>query len=388
MNVAILGRTQKSQMLAKIIEDGYNPWLERKFNKIPLNVVAYVSKNLNPSVIGDKAVLSMEQFAALYNKKLIDKIIFPREVYEAQNRMVFSTLRRLGVKVEDVCITQRLQDEISLTSFIEPYFSAKYLPYLEFHVADHCNLNCKACEHYSGLVKKPHFPNLQNFTRDFERLHEFIDDIYMIRILGGEPLLNPELNEYIKLSRRLYPQAQIYVVTNGILLPKMPESFFETLRRYNAAIAISFYPPLESKMPAIKHLLEEKRVMFGFTPLYRTFTIKQTLNPHDQPKEIFLQCLQATCHNLYEGKIASCFLPFTTKYFNAYYDKNLPEDGALDLYDPNLTTEKLKAHLLTPFERCRYCTTPVEIEWSTIKNPAPITDWAIVGNREQGTGIR
>ncbi len=326
------------------------------------------------AVIDDKAILNYEQFIALYHKKVIDKIIFPREVYRRQ-RKILNYLRGQGISIRDVLIANRLNNEISLPNFIEPYISTKYLPYLEFHIADHCNLNCKACEHYSGLVREPHFPNLERFTRDFERLHEFIDDLGMIRILGGEPLLNPEINEYIKLSRRLYPQAIIHVVTNGLLLPKMSEEFFETMRQCNAGIWISFYPPLESKMPAIKRLLEEKGVQFKITRLNKTFTVKQTLKRHDFPKEIFLQCFQANCHNLYEGKIASCFLPFTTKYFNAYYGKNLPEDGALNLYDPTLTTEKLKAHLLTPFERCRYCTPPVEVEWSTIKNPSPITDW-------------
>lgn len=372
MNVAILGAEPAAQAVAQVIENGYNPWL-KSINKMPLNVVAYVSDNGN--IIGDKAVLNFEQFAALYHKGLIHKIIFPREVYHAISRMLFSRLRRLGVRVEDVCITQRLSDEIFFPNFIELYLSAKYLPYLEFHVADHCNLNCKACEHYSGLVKEPHFPNLKKFTRDFERLHEFIDDIGVIRILGGEPLLNPELNEYIKLSRRLYPQAMIHVVTNALLLQKMPEEFFETLRQCSARITISFYPPLESKIDAIRKFIESKRVPLFIGSLYKTFKMNQTLNRHDRPREIFLQCFQAHCHNLYEGKIAACFLPFTTKYFNAYYGKNLPEDGALDLYDPTLTTEKLKAHLLKPFERCRYCTPPVDVEWTTIKNPSPITDW-------------
>ncbi|MBR4153074.1 MAG: radical SAM protein [Selenomonadaceae bacterium] len=290
-------------------------------------------------------------------------------------RLVLPYLRKLDVNVEDIYLTNRLSNEISLPNFMESYFSSKYLPYLEYHVADHCNLNCRGCEHYSGLVKKPHFTDLKKFTKDFERLHEFIDDLGMIRILGGEPLLNPDINEYIKLSRRLYPQTIIHIVTNAILLPKMPEKFFETLREYHAAISISFYPPLESKMPAIKKLLEEKHVPFLISPLNKNFTVKQTLKRHNYPLEIFLQCVQANCHNLYDGKIAACFLPFTTKYFNSYYGKDLPEDGALDLYDETLTTEKLKAHLLMPFERCRYCTPPVNIAWSTIKNPSPITDW-------------
>lgn len=324
--------------------------------------------------LGDKPLLNFGQFAALYRQKLIDKIIFPRDVYPEQ-RQFLSYLRALGIKIKDICIASRLTPDMFVTNFLEPYVSAKYLPYLEFHIADQCNLNCKACSHYSGLVKEPHFPNLQKFTRDFERLHEFIDDIGVIRILGGEPLLNRDVNEYIKLSRRLYPLANIYVVTNAILLPKMPESFFETLRVCHAIIEISFYPPLESKMPAIRRLLEEKRVQFQISPLIKTFKMRQALKPHNRAKEIFLTCSRANCTTLYEGKLAACSLLFPTKYFNAYYGKDLPEDGALDLYEPGLTTEKLKAHLLTPIELCRYCTLPVDVEWDTIKNPSPLSDW-------------
>ena len=328
----------------------------------------------NSPVIDNKAVLHAEQFIALYHKKVIDKIIFPREIYTASINSLRS-LRRQGVSIRDFCIANRLNEETSLLNFIEPYISAKYLPYLEFHIADHCNLNCKACSHYSGLVKEPHFPNLEKFTRDFECLHKFIDDIGKIRILGGEPLLNPEINEYIKLTRRLYPYAIIRVVTNAVLLPNMPESFFETLRKCNAGIDISFYPPLESKMPAIKRLLEEKEVKFFMYPMIKTFLMRQTLKPHNQINKIFMECGRSNCHNLYEGKLSVCSLLFPTKYFNDYYGKNLPMDGAIDLYDASLTTEKLKARLLMPLERCRYCTPPVEVEWTTIKNPSPITDW-------------
>ena len=374
MNVAILGVAEPSLIMADLIEKFYNPWIEQRLGE-PLNVTAFVTWEENvPFQINDIAVLNPIQLAALYRKKVIRKIILPREVYTWQNKML-DDLQLLNLKLDDVYICARLAESMNFLDFVEPYYSAKYLPYLEFHVADHCNMNCKACEHYSALVKEPRFTDLEKFTRDFEQLHKFIDDIGRIRILGGEPLLNPEINEYVKLSHRLYPQSVIRVVTNALLLPKMSEDFFETLRQNNVGIDISFYPPAQSKIEQIPKLLTEKKVEFSVSPLLETFTIKQTLNPHNNAREIFLKCFQASCRNLYDGKIAACFLPFTTKYFNAYYKKNLPEDGALDLYEKDLTTEKLKKFLSLPFERCRYCTQPISVEWGTVSHPSPITDW-------------
>ena len=42
MNVAILGVAQVSQVVAHIIENGYNSWLKTKL-ATPLNVVAYIT---------------------------------------------------------------------------------------------------------------------------------------------------------------------------------------------------------------------------------------------------------------------------------------------------------------------------------------------------------
>ncbi len=373
MNAAILYPNKISQQIKNLIDNFINPTLNL-VGKTKINIAAYVSGGgvNNPDIFEDTAVINLNQFRALYYKKIIDALILPRENLIGQ-LMLLAWIKPFNINFNDVYLTKRLSNK---GFAIEPYLSAKYLPYLEFHIADQCNLNCKACEHYSALVNKPKFPIYEEFEKDMEQLHKFIDDIGRIRILGGEPLLNPEINKYIILARKFYTQSDIVVVTNAILLPNMPKDFFETLRQQNVGIHISFYPPLESKMESIKNLLDSEAIRYRVEDEpAEFFTCKQTLKKHNQPLEIFMQCFQAHCNNLYEGKIASCFLPFTTKYFNSYFQKNLPEDGAIDLYDENLTTEILKERLLTPFERCCYCTRPVNVKWQTVKFPSVLSDW-------------
>ena len=197
----------------------------------------------------------------------------------------------------------------------------------------------------------------------------------MIRILGGEPLLNPEINHYIRLSRALYPQAEIYVVTNGILLPQMPDDFFATLKNADAGVHISAYPPMLGKLEEIQRLLLMKEIKFQVIHTHGQFTMKQTLKKHDRANETFLKCRQAHCHNLYDGKVAACFLPFTTKYFNEYFDRHLPEDGAIDLYKSDMSTRKLKQQMMKPFDRCCYCTEPQTVNWEQIQSPSVLSDW-------------
>ena len=376
MNVAILGIDISSQSVANIINQHYNPLLKNLLGE-PLNIVAFVSGKKVPTHIGDIPVLDFLQTVLLYHKKVIDKIILTRELYFEEQKSSLLIFRMNGIKIEDICVSARLSENMNLLNFIESYSTVRYFPHIEFRIADQCNLNCKMCTEYCALIKEQHFYPLEDFTRDFEQLHKFIDDFGAIRILGGEPLLNPDVNEYIKISRNLYPATPIHIVTNAILLPKMTDEFFDTVRENNAQICISFYKPMKSKMPEIQKLLEEKKVNYLIGAFVEKFGKRNVLNRHNNGKEIFNNCLFSYCHNLCDGKIAACFMPFVTKYFNEYYNKNIPEVGELNLYEEGLTTEKLKKHLLTPFERCSYCKDTQSFDWEVTSHPSPISDWVL-----------
>ena len=377
--VAVYGANALSSVIRHHIEHEYNR-LSLQAGGESLKVIAYFNMPYSEERMQeDLPVLEFMQMRALYEKGVINGIIVPREHFIGQTNII-SFMAFNGIDIRDIYLTERIDGkkagEEFWHAFLSSYLSSKYLPYLEFHIADHCNMNCKACEHYSGLVTIPRYPNLEKFINDISKLHDFISDIGQIRILGGEPLLNPEIDAYLKLTRALYPKAVISVVTNAILLRKMPEHFFETMKETMAKFDISFYPPLKEKMPEIVSFLKSKGVPGSVSPLMEKFELKQTLKKSPNP-DYFYRCFQAHCHNLYDGKIAACFLPFTTKYFNEYFDKHLPEDGAIDLYEPNLTTEIMKERMMQPFERCCYCKDPVAVDWDRIKMPSVLSDWII-----------
>ncbi len=67
----------------------------------------------NTPNINNVAVLNPVQFALLYHKKVIDKIIFPREVYNGQSQML-SHLQMLNISIDDVYIAGRLDENINV----------------------------------------------------------------------------------------------------------------------------------------------------------------------------------------------------------------------------------------------------------------------------------
>ncbi|MBO6215568.1 MAG: glycosyltransferase, partial [Lachnospiraceae bacterium] len=201
------------------------------------------------------------------------------------------------------------------------------------------------------------------------------DRVGRIRILGGEPLLNPELPKYVAMAREVYPEADIFVVTNGLLLNSLSEETCSVMRENGAAFMISYYPPLEGKLDDMKRRIEEKGVTVKSSPLIKEFTMRQNLHGKNDPKREFEACFQSSCNNLYKGRIAACMLPFMTHYFNETFEEKLPEDGAIDLYEEGLTTAELKKRLEKPFYRCAFCGDPVPVKWQQADREGNINDF-------------
>ena len=107
------------------------------------------------------------------------------------------------------------------------------LEYLEYHVAHHCNLNCRGCGHLSNLVEEESFGDFNQFKRDLTRLSELFENVKVIRLMGGEPLLNPDCISFVETARDVFPKARISIVTNGLLLPSMSCEFYRQVKKMN-----------------------------------------------------------------------------------------------------------------------------------------------------------
>jgi MoaA/NifB/PqqE/SkfB family radical SAM enzyme len=113
--------------------------------------------------------------------------------------------------------------------------------HLDVHVTDHCNLNCRGCEHYSS-ISEPIFADLGQTTLELQRLAELFANIEQIYLLGGEPLLHPDVESFVREARRIFPATRLYVMTNGILVTRMPDSFWKTLHDQNTTLLCDSYP--------------------------------------------------------------------------------------------------------------------------------------------------
>ena len=85
--------------------------------------------------------------------------------------------------------------------------------------------------------------SVEAFERDCRRVSELTGGrIEEISLLGGEPLLHTQIIDFTSIARKYYCRGRIQIVTNGVLLLKQPELFWEALKKNNIRLCITVYP--------------------------------------------------------------------------------------------------------------------------------------------------
>ena len=111
--------------------------------------------------------------------------------------------------------------------------------YVEIQLCDRCNLDCAYCSHLSPVSKPVTIP-LETLEAECHRLARVgVDEV---NLMGGEPLLHPQVCEAIKLTRSILPNIKLIVSTNGLLLPRMGKDFWQCCRDNKVVLRITPYP--------------------------------------------------------------------------------------------------------------------------------------------------
>lgn len=242
------------------------------------------------------------------------------------------------------------------------------LDYLEFQVADHCNLNCAGCLHYSPYAPK-RFASIESMERDLWRLSQIFSNIRHMRIMGGEPLLNTELPSFVRLARRFFPKSKIRVVTNGVALHSFRD--WQVFKECDVGIDWTKYPPTFA--------LEEKIVSAcRAAGVNLRITENSSFMARLKPKGLccawksFAWCRERLyCPILDNGRIAVCASARYVDYYNRVAGSNIPVDKGIDIYNNDAKT--IMRYLMTPVAACAFCTPDVRIfSW---KQCGSVEDW-------------
>jgi len=259
----------------------------------------------------------------------------------------------------------------NIDDFLRKLFGKKPVLYLlEYHIAEHCNMNCKSCFHFSNLVKQPEFGNFEQYIRDLRRLSMLFSNIDRIHLMGGEPLLNPELLQFIDATRQFFPNATICILTNGMLIKKMKPELIEAILKNEVYLRVSIYQPMIDKRAEVATFLKQHGIKHWVSDPYLNFAKYINLEGNSNPKKVVAQCPASRCTFLSNGRLARCALPFNITYFNKHFGKKIAMiKDQLDFHDENLDGFQIKKQLLKPMSACRYCKKVEWIPWERSVKP-------------------
>lgn len=232
---------------------------------------------------------------------------------------------------------------------------------IEFHIVEHCNLNCKGCIHFSPLADKS-FITLKTYRDDVKKIANItIGCVREVHILGGEPLLHPELIKILKITRSYFKTSEIKLISNGILVLSQKESFWQAMKQNNIHLSVTEYP-IKINYKQISHLTKKYGIKYSFYAPSKEnaqwhFPIDITGSQDEQYS--YDNCRKGnncTNINIIKGKLYMCPICSNIKYFNKFFKKDckIEESDYLKISEIK-NIEEINKFISHPSPFCKYC---------------------------------
>lgn len=130
------------------------------------------------------------------------------------------------------------------------------VPHLDLMCLTACQLRCVGCTNGMGIVKMEVWP-VEDVLDDARRANDLLH-AGVVCLLGGEPTSHPRLVEIMRGVTALGLGDRVQVLTNGMRLHRMADSFWETLDW----LKISVYPG--KTQPSNVDLARARQAEHGF----------------------------------------------------------------------------------------------------------------------------
>lgn len=252
----------------------------------------------------------------------------------------------------------------------------------EVSVVEHCNLNCKMCDHFSPIADEEYI-DLKHYEKDMAQLARlFLNQAEYIYLLGGEPLLHPHIAQLCVIARKYFYKCPVSIFTNGLLLAEQPVFFWETLRNNNISLIITKYP-VSFDYDALQAVIEKHGIKYSYAEKAEKKVLRY--NPIDTNGgqniyDSFVHCSHANnCITLSNGRLFPCSIVPCIKHLNKYYGLNLPisENDSIDIYG-EISARDILLFLSQPIPFCQFCAVHLRksgIPWSVSKKEQ--SEWVL-----------
>lgn len=265
------------------------------------------------------------------------------------------------------------EDFINFELFLSTLYWERYrkicISKLVFPLTNRCTLNCQKCNSFMPYTKRFFDRSMEEIKRDIDIVFQYIDELSLLLLVGGEPLLYSSLGELVIYIGEKYKSkiGKVLIITNGTIIPD--KSLCEIFLKNKVEVRISNYGLSDAYMQKIAKL-KETLAVYGVT--YTEFVEMEWLDigfPEENlvmgsnEEELYqhmMQC-ESYCHGVYNGKFYFCTEAVMAEWAGLY---RIPEDDYIDLNNSDQSHEQNRMQLLEYqfgkikngyFSFCKYC---------------------------------
>lgn len=313
-------------------------------------------------------------------------VISVKELVEKKDSV---TILITNVNYEDQ-IAQQLHDlgleEVYLFSFEEPRFQRlekNPMPVMDYDIktkyeeakaqnpegvfdenvvisiTDYCTLQCKHCNSFMPYIENKQKLTLEEFQNIVDTYEMFFDAIHVFTIIGGEPLLHPQVYDMIRYASEKDFIQEVAVITNGTLMVKEEE--LSNLNKAKVKFTFSDYGEHSKLFQENAALLENNQVSYYSLNHGQWLDISSDFYNRNESDEEnmakYKACVTNACSGMYFGLFSRCYLS------SVLYANDLVPYEELDCVDLDLekrSVEEIKKELRAYSKKewltlCRYC---------------------------------
>lgn len=230
---------------------------------------------------------------------------------------------------------------------------------INMHITDHCNLNCKGCSHFAPVAEEYNI-SLNEFENEIRLIAEKTGNyIFELCLMGGEPLLHPNLGELLLVSRKYLPTTRIKLVTNGLKIHDIEDRVWEICKQCETEIEMTCYP-ISVDYDELVDYLRQKGVKVSIYVDRRDGRFRKDVLKHEKGSDYAWNYAKCRIGGLYlqirDGKLFRCATVANIHILNSAFGTEFAYDENDYLPLGSIQSEsQIKDFLQRPSDFCKYC---------------------------------